>query len=102
MVNRDTAVTEVTTASATVTFDVHKPRYERRGSCLRCGKCCIGEGCEHLIIGDGATTCAIHKDPSRPEKCVLFPALPPIVFKGCGFYFLDLWDNGRIVRGMVR
>jgi len=78
-------------------FDIHKPRYERMGKCLRCGICCIGEDCEHLLMNDSKATCVIHDDPNRPMKCILFPANPPIVFEGCGYYFLDLWENKRIV-----
>ena len=82
-------------------FDIHAPRYERGGECRRCGACCAGEGCEHLLVGDDGATCAIVDSPDRPLKCRLFPAAPPIVFRGCGYFFLDRWDDNRIVRGRV-
>lgn len=84
-------------------FNIMSLRYERRGECCRCGQCCKGENCEHLFIErNGTATCMIHDDPSRPEKCDLFPFAPPIVFSSCGYSFADLWDNGRIVKGVIR
>jgi len=70
-------------------------RYIRKGSCRRCGKCCEGEDCEHFKPGNPAT-CLIH-DGERPNKCEWFPQAPPIIFKDCGYYFLDTWENNRVV-----
>jgi len=79
-------------------YDIHAPRYVRAGECLRCGKCCVAEECEHLTTVDGVATCAIHDDPARPLCCVLFPEVPPLPYDGCGFYFLDRWDDNAVVR----
>lgn len=78
-------------------FDITTLRYERKGECIKCGKCCLGEGCEHLCN----KTCSIFGSSERPAKCLLFPAFPPIVFKGCGYYFIDKWDNNKIIKDMV-
>lgn len=74
------------------------PRYERAGECARCGSCCLGENCEYLLVGDEGAICAIHDDPSRPEKCKTYPDNPPLVFEKCGYHFRDLWEDGKIVR----
>lgn len=44
--------------------------------------------------------CKIYESPDRPMDCGLFPEAPPIMFKDCGFYFLDTWEDNRIVRPM--
>jgi len=69
-----------------------------------CGACCLKEGkdggaCEHLAEPDekGRRLCLIYKDPKRPVKCGLFPEMPPILFKECGYKFIDLWENNRVV-----
>lgn len=74
------------------------PRYERRGRCNRCGWCCIHEKCEHLSFNGKIATCLIHDDPDRPLKCKLWPEAPPICNPDCGFYFLDTWDNNKVVK----
>ena len=66
-----------------------KPRYVRKGKCLQCGACCSNENCEHLTWKNGKAVCAIHKDPSRAQKCKEFPANPPIIIETCGYYFYD-------------
>ena len=71
-------------------------RYELQWECKRCGECCLNEDCEHLEMGEMAT-CKIHKSPDRPLKCGYFPDMPPIVFKNCGYYFLDTWEDDRRV-----
>ena len=73
------------------------PRYERKGKCLQCGWCCKHEDCEHFKDN----MCLIHDDPDRPEKCKLFPAAPPVLHEGCGYYFLDKWNNDKIVKKVV-
>ena len=80
-----------------------KQRYERRGDCIRCGVCCREEECEHLKIENGLATCKIYDSPDRPLKCKLFPEMPPIPkkFKNCGYYFLDAWENNKIVKWRV-
>jgi len=81
-------------------IDITKPRYERLGECNQCGACCIGEGCESLTWKDGKAFCKIHEE-RRPDKCVLFPANPPIVFKGCSYIFRDKWENKILKAGEV-
>ena len=71
-------------------------RYIRQGECNRCGQCCINEDCEHFVMGEPAT-CLIH-DKERPPKCEWFPEAPPIIFEKCGYYFLDTWEDNRIVK----
>ena len=82
-------------------IDTIQLRYERRGECKRCGKCCIGENCEYLKIENGLAICVIHDDGNRPEKCKIFPALPPIVFKSCSYVFLDKWENKILKAGEI-
>jgi hypothetical protein len=75
-------------------------RYVQRGKCRRCGQCCLGENCEHLQINDnGLATCRIFNCSDRPLKCGLFPEMPPIPksFKNCGYYFLDTWEENKVV-----
>ena len=79
-------------------IDTTKPRYIRKGHCNRCGQCCLTEDCEHLLIEDGLATCLIHEE-DRPLKCTSYPCNPPIMYKGCGYYFIDTWDNNREIRG---
>lgn len=64
-------------------------RYIRKGGCLRCGQCCSGEDCKNFKYDGNCATCKIHDDIKREEKCRIFPANPPIVFKNCGYYFID-------------
>ena len=73
-------------------------RYKRQGQCNRCGECCLNENCEHFQMGN-PVTCKIFNSPDRPLKCKLFPEMPPIPkqFKECGYYFLDTWEDNRIV-----
>jgi len=70
-------------------------RYERQGECKRCGQCCVSEDCVDFVMGEPAT-CMIH-DKERPPKCEWFPEAPPIIFGKCGYYFLDTWEDNRIV-----
>jgi len=73
-----------------------KQRYIRMGECIRCGQCCVNEDCEHFEMNEPAT-CLIHKK-ERPARCVLFPEMPPILFETCGYYFLDTWEDNKIVK----
>lgn len=72
-------------------------RYKRQGKCRSCGKCCLTINCEHFEMGEIAT-CKIYDSLDRPSDCGLFPEAPPIMIEGCGYYFLDTWENNRIVR----
>ena len=74
------------------------PRYIRKGECLRCGWCCIQENCEYLEWDGDTAICKIYNDPDRPEKCKLFPEMPPILNPRCGYWFVDRWDNDRVLR----
>ena len=77
-----------------------KPRYKRMGKCIRCGACCVNEDCEHLVFLDnGKAFCKIHNSKNRPDKCKTFPQLPPIIFKTCGYYFVDLIERKIIKPG---
>ena len=80
-------------------------RYFRKGHCLMCGACCEKEGedggvCEHLSEPDEhkMRSCKIYGTPERPLKCWLFPELPPIPFKGCGFWYIDFYDGGKVIK----
>lgn len=75
-------------------------RYIRKGECARCGDCCQNENCEHFEMDEGIANCKIHNSPDRPNKCIWFPQAPPIIFKRCGYYFEDTWENNRIVGAM--
>ena len=70
-------------------------RYIRKGKCNRCGWCCLQEDCEHLEIGEIAT-CKIYGE--RFERCSLYPEMPPIIHEGCGYCFLDTWEDNKIVK----
>jgi len=77
-----------------------QPRYSRQGECIRCGWCCMHEGtdggpCEHLKKEGEIYTCLLFNSPDRPQKCGLFPSAPPILHKGCGYYFIDRWDGNK-------
>ena len=76
-------------------------RYERRGSCSRCGMCCINEKCDHLRFRGGKAVCMIHPEivgeDNREPKCEPFPQAPPILNERCGFYFIDTWEDDRVV-----
>lgn len=72
------------------------PRYMRRGQCNRCGWCCSYSNCEHLTFDGEVAICKIYED--RPERCRLFPQAPPILISKCGYYFLDTWENNKVVK----
>ena len=85
----------------TVKTELPFPRYVRKGECLRCGWCCLNEDppCLHLEqLPDGKYNCKIHKSKERPLRCKLYPSNPPITHLECGYYFIDKWDNNKIVR----
>lgn len=71
-------------------------RYIRQGGCDRCGQCCEEENCEHFQPGDSAM-CSIHEREDRPNKCKWYPQLPPIIFDKCTYYFLDTWEDNRVI-----
>lgn len=73
-------------------------RYLRKGDCAKCGWCCLQEDCRHLMFVDGFYFCGIYYSPDRPEKCRNFPQAPPILNPGCGYYFLDRWENDKVVK----
>ena len=73
-----------------------KPRYIRDGKCNRCGWCCEYHGCDKVIYEDGLAICSIYKN--RPQRCVVFPEAPPILHEGCGYHFLDTYENNKIVK----
>lgn len=75
-------------------MDNIKLRYERKGKCNRCGWCCLTEDCEHFKDN----LCGIFGSSERPAKCINFPQAPPILNEKCGFYFLDTWENNKIVK----
>jgi len=72
-----------------------KLRYTLQGECKRCGNCCKNEECEFLKFENNIAVCTIYED--RFFKCRNWPCVPPIMIKGCGFYFIDTWENNRIV-----
>lgn len=77
-----------------------EPRYTRKGECIRCGTCCKLEECEHFEE-ESEARCAIHDEADFPERCKLYPSLPPIIFKTCGFSFVDLVDGTELETGKV-
>lgn len=80
-------------------MDITKPRYERRGDCNKCGKCCLTENCEYYREKNGKGICKIFGKPERPEKCLIYPANPPLNYKECSYYFYDKWENKKIKYG---
>jgi len=74
-------------------------RYIQQGECKRCGQCCINEDCEHFETGNLAI-CKRYGSPDRPSKCKWFPEMPPLprAFDKCGYYFLDTWEDNKIVK----
>ncbi len=89
---------------------------ERRGTCRRCGLCCIKsraqphvwddrdnipgppreDRCPALIDEpDGTTSCATYED--RPTICREFPRTRWDLrnIEGCGYYFIQVKDNGE-------
>ena len=84
-----------------MTGELPFPRYRRKGKCLQCGWCCLRENplCPHLKFrDDGSTVCLIHRKASRPSYCRNYPGNPPILHEGCGYYFLDRWDDNKIIK----
>lgn len=78
-------------------------RYERRGICLRCGWCCMNEACPNLAFVSGLAKCLAHpsvtgKKDQREPKCGRFPQAPPIMHEDCGYWFVDTWEDDRVVK----
>jgi len=78
-------------------------RFERRGECKRCGWCCAQEDCANFSMTDGVADCAIHPTKTggvdtREPKCRRFPQSVPIIHRGCGYWFVDRWNDDRPVR----
>jgi hypothetical protein len=76
-------------------FKKTKIRYERRGECIRCGKCCLNEDCDYYTHDGEKATCLIFGKDERPMRCIWHPQLPPIIIEGCGYYFIDTWNNDK-------
>ena len=73
------------------------PRYEREGQCNRCGWCCEYHVCDKLSRDEnGKAVCTIYEE--RPMRCRVFPEAPPILHEGCGFSFIDKWENNKKVK----
>jgi hypothetical protein len=49
---------------------------------------------------DSLATCLIHEE-ERPLRCSLYPANPPIIHDGCGYYFLDTYEDNKIVKRIL-
>lgn len=75
-------------------------RYIRKGHCNHCGFCCLGgdknEPCKDLVWEGNIATCKIYGN--HPESCKLFPESPPILTEKCGYYFIDTWNNNKILK----
>jgi len=83
--------------SRTTVKDLPFPRYERRGECNRCGWCCLYHSCPLVYFDEEKNAvCSIYNN--RPKRCKVFPEAPPILNPDCGFYFVDTWENNRIVK----
>jgi len=81
--------------------DRPKPRYVRRGQCNRCGWCCLQEEppCPNLKKENDRYTCIVfNNSDKRHIRCSLYPDGPPILHKECSYYFLDTWENNKIVK----
>jgi len=98
-------------------------RYEKKGECLRCGRCC-DLNCPHLkfIVNEdlpkGTELRPIRdfgKDKKLTAVCEIFysdktwrhctprvrrnhPSLPSVRFPFCGFYFIDKKTGKRVNR----
>ena len=73
-------------------------RYLRKGKCNHCGWCCVQEGCKDLVYVDGKYLCGLFYSDKRPLKCKLYPDDPPVKNPECGYYWLDRWENDKIVK----
>lgn len=80
-------------------MDITEKRYKLTGACKQCGECCINEQCENLKMENNKAICLIHDN--KPDKCRLFPELPPIIFKNCNYGFIDLWENKILKAGEI-
>jgi len=81
-----------------------KLRYERKGECNRCGWCCLQEDplCPYLKKeNDGIYTCIVYDEKEKYVRCGMYPSNPPIVHEECGYYFIDTWDDNKIVKRKV-
>lgn len=82
-------------------------RYIRQGECNHCGWCCMLENppCPHLMMKNGKSYCKIWEGDQRKEigkeYCIHFPSLPPITHDECGYYFIDTWEENKIVKRIV-
>lgn len=80
-------------------------RYIRKGKCNRCGWCCLIEPtpCPYLKgTKEGEYSCSEWGTKKRDIEypyCKPFPPLPPIKNPKCGYYFIDTWENNKIVKG---
>lgn len=71
----------------------------RRGSCIRCGKCCeLPYPCRFLRYDeDGLSRCAVYR--WRPPSCRKYPrtAHENLTPQTCGFYFAEAGVSGPLV-----
>jgi len=57
--------------------------YIRKGSCVRCGKCCYWRDkdgslkpCKYLVFVDDVPTCSVYGTDKMPNRCKNFPPKP--------------------------
>lgn len=72
-------------ADLPVTHTVHGVKFNRQGSCLRCGVCCVNDKCSHYKVINKLPTCTIYDKRGEPckehggdthEVCIKFPDHP--------------------------
>lgn len=85
-------------------INLPNPRYIRKGKCNRCGWCCLNEDppCPYLKKEGDKYTCTIFNEPKkRFVRCKMYPDAPPILHKECGYWFIDTWEDNKIVTRKV-
>jgi len=80
--------------------DTSKPRYIKKGKCNMCGDCCEAENCPYFKRkSKNKGICAVfNNSKKRYPRCYTFPDNPPIPFKRCSYYFIDTWNNNKIIK----
>ena len=60
-----------------------------RGSCKRCGACCLKTGCDKLgkEVMDGVEQYVCKEYFERPYRCWIWPMPEDPKLEGCGFWY---------------
>jgi len=51
-------------------------------------------------VEENLSTCMIYEQ-ERPMRCSIYPDGPPIIHPDCGYYFVDTWEDNKIVKRIL-